>query len=124
MINLLVYGTLRKGIGVNNATINNKNNLFYNYERFGPQKHIKTFYLNGFDMYNLGGYPCVIQGMGRITVEQHQVEDDIFKSIENMEICAGYKTEIIAGCKLFIYKDTKEVKKYCSLITSGDWSLK
>lgn len=117
-IYLLVFGSLRatspKG---------------YNYERFGPgtQKHLKTFHLDGYEMYSLGPYPAVCEGEGVITVELHEVTELAARAIDMMEIGAGYTATpvklVYAGEVIhpIIYTQPKESLRYRTRVVNGDW---
>ena len=111
MKHLLVFGTLRVGD--------------YNYNRFGGnQTYIKTFQLNGFSMFSLGPFPCVVKDkpLNTITVELHSIEDAAFEHVNDMEVGAGYIPEQIKVdgvlATIYVYKS---IPKNCKFIESGDW---
>ena len=115
---LLVFGSLRK---------NSKRG--YNYDRFGKgsQKYIKDVELNDFEMYNLGSYPAICKGKGKIKCELHEVEDTAAHSIERMEIGSGYdgmtiKTQLEDKIiDATIYTWPKERLTRFPKVESGNW---
>ena len=107
----LFYGSLRKG--------------HYNFGRFN-QKYIKTLSLKGYDLYDLGPYPAIVEGEGAVVVELHELDESSDSSIRRMELGAGYKEtliplvhegeEILASLYFFAQKP------YAVKVESGDWS--
>lgn len=77
-IDILVYGSLRKG---------EYNNPYFNME------YVKTFELPGFKMYSLGYYPGIKESnkkTDKIVVDHFRVTPESFRRITNMELSAGY----------------------------------
>lgn len=115
MINLLVFGSLRK-----------TSTKGYNFNRFGfnTQKYIKNVILNGYEMYNLGSYPAICEGDGKIKCELHEVNTTAFQKILIMENGAGYTEKQIKledGTVASIFTMEKEKIKNYPRIKSGDW---
>lgn len=122
----LFYGTLRRQGSVDAC---------YNFDRFGDntQQFIKKIELPGFEMYNLGYYPCIVDSdsQNKIICELHAVDSRAASQIESMEYGAGYdKKEIeveVDGKKevasIFYYKKSKFkfLKDRVRKIDSGDW---
>lgn len=116
MKHLLVFGSLRQ---------NSKRG--YNFNRFGGQEYIKDIELNGFEMYNLGSYPAICEGEGKIKCELHSVKEEAANYIERMEIGAGYtgktiKTELngqIVDATIYTWPKSR-LQKY-NRIESGNW---
>jgi gamma-glutamylcyclotransferase (GGCT)/AIG2-like uncharacterized protein YtfP len=110
MQRLLCYGSLKRNS--------------YNFDRFGKdtQKYIKTLELEGYDLYDLGPYPGLTKGDGKVTVELHEVEDGAFSYIKRMEAGAGYSEgkEIVDGIEasIFFYEGNLEGNPK---IDSGEW---
>ena len=111
---IAVYGSLRKGE--------------YNYERFGGDKSFAykgTFNIPGFKLYSLGPYPAVIEGdkTDKLIVDILETTKDIAKSINNMEVGAGYSAEevMVDGQVATIYVYDHPIKE-TNRVLSGDWS--
>lgn len=119
---IVVYGTLRK-FGDRGKT--------YNFDRFGKnsQKFIKRFNLPGFNLYNLGYFPCVAESVNPtgISVELHEINGEIFELIQSMEAGAGYDEKIIKvendgneiEATIFCMPEARAAK--FKKIESGDW---
>jgi gamma-glutamylcyclotransferase (GGCT)/AIG2-like uncharacterized protein YtfP len=108
----LFYGTLRaKG---------------YNFNRFGGQTPIRTFTLEGYNLYDCG-LPMVTKGDSQIVVELHELTDQSDNYIRRMEFGAGYKEEKIkldeGEASLYVYPPEAECIRRSSnrLVKSGDW---
>ena len=80
MKHIFVYGSLKEGK--------------YNFGRFGPTKVIqKDVKINGFSLYNLGPYPCIVETGNPenfVIGEIHEVSEGNYSSIARMEFGAGY----------------------------------
>lgn len=114
-VNCLFYGTLRK---------NGSRDKTYNFNRFGGQKLIKEVKIKGFNLYNLGYYPCAVEGDGEITCELHEVESQkSFSYLRNMELSAGYKEKEVSvdGVNACIFVMENLDKNRYSKIIDGDW---
>ena len=114
---ILCYGTLR---------FNEDGKPDYNYNRFGGQKFIKEFALEGFQMFSLGSFPCVVPTYNKedkITVELHSVENSAFERINGMEEGAGYRRleVLINGITATIYYYPSNPKG-AKFIENGDWT--
>lgn len=111
----LFYGSLRK---------NGPREKTYNFNRFGGQTYVKTLKIKGFDLYNLGSFPCITEGNGEITCELHNVENESARQIFWMEAGAGYKSKEIKidgeNAIIFYYPEKPQGKDQ-KLIQSGDW---
>lgn len=109
MKKILAYGTLREGQ--------------YNFDRikstFGEHsiKRVESLSIEGYDMYNMGPFPCVTKGGGKIQVEMLELSDNAADAIERMELGAGYEPIMIGEAKMYIYSDVEGYDK----IESGDW---
>lgn len=108
------YGTLR--------------NNHYNFKRFAPQglEYNSTHRVKGFELWDLGPYPYVIEKEdSEITIDILQMDDITKRRIDNMELGADYKMKQITidgkDCTIYfmdrIYKNT-------TLIPSGDYNDK
>jgi gamma-glutamylcyclotransferase (GGCT)/AIG2-like uncharacterized protein YtfP len=125
-----VYGTLRKGDS-----------------RFGVldgcECIIEEAYLDGYDMLNLGSFPGIIPGEGRIRGEIYQIDDVILSRLDSIE---GYReddpkhslyirTVVTPGDHLGVYGLEEDCityvfntegrmqhhKKEDMIVESGDW---
>lgn len=110
MSNLIaVYGSLRKGE--------------YNQEGRNGMKYLSTHEIDGYELYSFGSYPGIKEGKGKLTVDIFECTDQCKKSIDWMEIGAGYviKPITIEGkeCDLYVYNH--DVEGYTK-VESGDWS--
>lgn len=112
------YGTLRKG--------------FYNHDRFDGVKYLGTTQIKGFDLYDLGPYPCVVRNPeGKLTIDLLEVTDTTKNLTDRMEIGAGYGIEEINieldgnnyhDVTIYTY-NTKQLGN-AKLIASGDYTSK
>src|SRR5438067_1043572 len=88
----------------------------YNFNRFGEgtQKYIKTLTLEGYDIYDLGYFPGLTKGDGKVVVELHEVQDDAFEGIVRMEKGAGYVEgkEMIDGVEAAIFFYNGDLSRY------------
>lgn len=115
---IAAYGTLRKG--------------FYNHDRFDGVKYLGTTRIKGFDLYNLGPYPCVVKNPeGELTIDLLEVTPITKTNIDRMEIGAGYGIEEINieldgnnyhDVTIYTY-NTKQLGN-AKLIASGDYTSK
>jgi gamma-glutamylcyclotransferase (GGCT)/AIG2-like uncharacterized protein YtfP len=112
MKHILVFGSLRQ-----------HSKRGYNFDRFSGQKFIRNIELDGFEMYDLGSFPAICRGQGKIKAELHSVEDVAAERIERMEIGAGYKSIPIDidNIKASIYIMDKERLQGYPKVESGDW---
>ena len=113
---MAVYGTLRKGNG--------------NFKYFlKDKKCLGTIKVEGFKMYNLGFYPCIVPTKNKkdiITVEVYKLDDekdkDTINSINGMERGAGYligEVETKFGKALYYYYPYIPESE---CIEHGDWN--
>lgn len=114
MKRIYTYGSLR---------LNEYNYNFF-VERYGEEnfKHIKTKTITGYELYSLGSYPVIIPVEEEIplVVDEFEVSDEVFKSIHNMEIGAGYYAQEVDGN--IIYYMEKVPSWNAGKVDSGDWS--
>lgn len=103
----------------------------YNFNRFaqyGEQIYIRDVKLKGYEMYDLGAYPAVCEGEGRIKAELHAVTNKAFNYIEAMELGAGYSPKTIKlnidfddeDAVIFLYP--KRLPNGINKVVSGDWN--
>lgn len=111
MRHLLVFGSLRQ---------NSKRG--YNFQRFGGQTYLKDVELDGFEMVNLGAYPAIYKGNGKIKCELHAVEDKSFEYIKRMELGAGYQEQVLKEYNASIFLMDKEQLENYPRVKSGDWN--
>lgn len=106
----LFYGSLKKD--------------HYNFNRFGGQTFVKEVELDGYELFNLGSYPAILEGKGKIIAELHEVTPEAFASIRRMEIGAGYseKQKEIDGEKasLFVFSESR-IRNAFPKIEDGNW---
>jgi gamma-glutamylcyclotransferase (GGCT)/AIG2-like uncharacterized protein YtfP len=109
----LFYGSLKSGM--------------YNFDRFGKgtQKYVKTVKLDGYELYNLGAYPGLTKGKGKVTFELHEVDDKAFEHIKQMELGAGYREETVnvdgIPATLYIYENKYGRLTDKDKVESGNW---
>lgn len=115
MHHILVYGSLRK-----------HSERGYNFNRFQGQEFIKKVTLDGYELYDLGPYPALTEGNGKVVFELHSIEDDSFKCIQYMEQGAGYteKKVNVDGIEASIFVWPKRRIEACKAprVESGDWN--
>lgn len=112
MPHIASYGTLRVG--------------HYNFSRFDLTPVKESVVIKGFDLYDLGSYPCVEENPGEeITVDILECSEDTLQRIRRMEIGAGYnyKTIDIEGIECEIYYYNK-IPNYATKIEHGDYNRK
>lgn len=118
MKTIAVYGTLRK------------EGIYHDHYFKATDKPLGTQYIQGFDMYSLSNWPCIIKGKGKIFIEVYKVDDDIADRIEAMERRAGYdviKVPTFNGIAQMFYMSEEELKKKItqgfsgSIVPQGDW---
>jgi gamma-glutamylcyclotransferase (GGCT)/AIG2-like uncharacterized protein YtfP len=116
-VNLLVYGTLKPG--------------HYNFDRFFNETNVKVgeeIKLPGFKMYSLGAYPCVVHTENNediiTAVKLKNVKSNIFNSINNMELGAGYvRKEIqLDNETYFIYVFRANNIHNLKVVENGNWN--
>lgn len=97
----------------------------YNFGRFSGQKLIKSdIKLEGYEMFNLGAYPCIVEGKGTVTAELQEVSDEAYANIQRMEAGAGYsRKEIdIDGVKATLFiMNKEEIGDWAKKVESGNW---
>ena len=68
---VFVYGTLRDGEG--------------NHRLLENSEFLRDEVLIGFDMFNVGGFPAVIEGDGYVVGEVYEVDEQTLKSLHRLE---------------------------------------
>ncbi len=108
MSKVAVYGTLRRGQ--------------YNHRVLGSSAiYLGTADISGFKMHNLGAFPGVVRGEGRIVVELYEGAD--IKALDVLESEGSLyrrQTENIMGEDYYIYTLIPPAVRYPE-IKSGDW---
>lgn len=109
---IFVYGTLKKG-GSNHQFLAGKT-----LERYS--------WVEGWDLFNLGPYPCACKGTGRIAVEAYIITPTDLYLLDELE---GYpilynRMEVVdtAGTKGLLYY-MEEAPIGASLIENGIWKV-
>lgn len=113
---IAAYGTLRKG--------------HYNHNRFDVT-YIGTTTVEGFQLWDLGPYPCVVRTDSNedvLTVDILEVDEENYKYITGMEIGARYNVEMIEveyngqiyECTIYTFK---VAPAYARQIESGNYSI-
>lgn len=111
-INLVVYGTLKKGGALHGRLIS-----------IGAE-FIKEAKLPGFKMYNVGWYPAIIDDdSGSIHVEVYKIPESSLRVIDSVE---GYphlyqRKETKLG-HIYFMEDKNRVSTYKE-ITDGNWDV-
>jgi gamma-glutamylcyclotransferase (GGCT)/AIG2-like uncharacterized protein YtfP len=116
MKRICVYGSLRVG----------EYNYNYFKSRYGEDmKYIRTVMLEGYKLYSLGSYPGIkeSQGVETLLVDILEVSEDLYYSITEMELGAGYSCKQLnidgIDTTLYVYEGPVSDK---NLVESGDWS--
>jgi len=116
-----LYGSLREGLH-NHSIIKNHSELIS-----------KTAVINGFELYTLGSYPCVIPTQKKDNVVIGEIykinDDDVIKRVHLMEIHSGYKLvetlalDLISNkpINVFVYEYKNTNLNPKDKIESGDW---
>jgi len=112
---IFVYGTLRKGFGLNPYM-----NAF---------KYLGVGKLNGYDMYSNGSYPMIVRGSSEIVGEVYEIKNGIneINILDKIE-CAYNRTLVrvklnnaLTDAEAYVYKGAvNNLKK----IESGNWILR
>jgi gamma-glutamylcyclotransferase (GGCT)/AIG2-like uncharacterized protein YtfP len=119
---LFAYGSLRYGFELNHFL---KESRFVGYG-----------FAEGFEMYDLGSYPGVVKGDGIIWGEVYEINEDLLKTLDEVEDYKGkeddlytrYKTRVFFDQKrkyyldgVYIYVYNQDIS-YRDKIESGDYS--
>ena len=128
LVRLFVYGSLRRA-EYNHARVN----------QWVPGEvlaHIADGYITDAALHNLGVYPALVAGGGRVIGEVYDVPQHLFNYINSMEVGAGYEgrpVQVLIGdqkpdeegpsINALAYFYTGGVNP-ASRIPSGDWSLR
>lgn len=114
---IIAYGSLRA-----------RSSRGHNHNRFGAnsQRFIRMVTLPGYDLYSIAGgaYPAVTKGDGTLIAELHEVTQDAFDLISEMETGSGYVSEPVEidGKVATIYTmAANRLKGRCPKVESGDW---
>lgn len=119
---LFVYGTLRYGFELNHLL---RNSPF-----------IGLGYVEGFKMYDLGGYPGCVKGDGTIWGEVYQVSEELLRKLDEVEGYSGTPDDLyertsvtvnfdqkrkykLSGVQMYVYRRSID-DKY--VIREGDFS--
>lgn len=115
-MNVLVYGTLRKGEG--------------NYRHFldGMEPKVVDM-LTNFKMYSLGAFPAIVESPDKndfVVVELYEIDEVILKKLDRLE---GYprfynrkEVSTVTGNKGWVYyQEEKNADGRWELIPGGDW---
>lgn len=116
MKRICVYGSLRLG----------EYNYNYFKKRYGnDMNYIRIIVLEGYKLYSLGSYPGIKESKGGelLTVDILEVSEDLYYSITEMELGAGYSCKKLnidnIDTTLYVYEGPTYEK---DLVKSGDWS--
>lgn len=115
MINVFIYGSLKKGF-FNHSLI----------EEYPKNKFIRKGFVEGYELYLLWSYPGIKPSSqnDKLYVELYSLTDEVFEVIDRMERLAGYtptEVEDDEGNKGVIYVYDREVNKD-NIISSGNWT--
>lgn len=115
MVNVFVYGTLRKG-QIRHGVL--KGSLFIGYG-----------FLKGYDMYNLGSFPAIVKGSGVVYGEVYSTNEETLKTLDYIEgvDCGLYKRELKTielesgeVIEAFVYVFSRSLSG-AARIKDGDW---
>jgi len=111
MVRLFVYGSLRTGL--------------YNNPLLGKNTYVRDTEIKNYKMYSLGHYPFIMPGNGTIKGELHEITQENYNNIRQMEEGAGYK--LIKGKTLdgtpttyYVY-EIMPTHRRPEIILGGDW---
>lgn len=113
---IFVYGTLRKGEGLN--------------EYMGNFKYLGVTKIDGFEIYSNGYFPMIIRGNGEVVGEVYEIENgqNDISMLDRIE-CAYIRTKVnvvLNGedveVETYIYKDN--IQETDVKINSGDWLVR
>ena len=111
MRNIFVYGTLKKGYG-NHRVMQNAEGVF-----------VQEDTLQGYDIYDLGGIPGVIEGEGEVTGEVFSVSDEGLPYLDRLE---GHPTfykrseaTTLGGIPVEVYIIQRDMSRCTKL--NGSW---
>lgn len=108
---IIVYGTLKK----------DQYNYKYIKQMCGEDSLVKKedLVLDGFEMYDLGSYPGIVQAEnGQIVCEVMEASPKAANFIQMMEQSSGYREAIIDNARIYIY--ARPIKSY-NKIETGEW---
>lgn len=115
---IAVYGSLREGE--------------YNFERIKEYyglSSIKTLAndieIEGYDLFDLGMYPAISEGKGKLIIDVLSVNDQAATFIERMELGAGYNISTVRVPRygeITIYTYPPNSFPASRLVASGNWS--
>ena len=114
MVNVFVYGTLKKGFALNYL--------------FVGSKFVGEASLKGYEMYSLTFFPCIIKGEGEVFGEVYNISKELLKKLDLVEI--GYRREELdveineKKMKVYTYIDNVDRKGFLpklKKVDSGVW---
>lgn len=114
MVNIFVYGTLKKGFALNYL--------------FVDSKFVGEASLKGYEMYSLTFFPCITKGKGKVFGEVYNISKNLLKRLDLVEI--GYRREEVnievsgKKMKVYIYIDNVDRSKFpfkLKKVNSGVW---
>lgn len=117
MVNVFVYGTLKKGFGLNYL--------------LDSSKFIGEAKLEGYEMYSLVSFaPFIVKGDGKVYGEVYEISEDLLKKLDKFEARYNRKeveVEILGEkMKVYVYIIKMDIKKkglpfLLNKISSGVW---
>jgi len=109
-----VFGTLRQGS--------------YNNHLMSKFSFLEKKTLSGYKMYDLGGYPTIVQGEGSIVVEIYETDSPVAMwSLDRLEVPHNYCSEAILidgeAVKIYlgIFSEESLIREKVRFLESGDW---
>ena len=114
MVNIFVYGTLKKGFALNYLFVDS---IF-----------VGEANLKGYEMYSLAFFPVITKGDGEIYGEVYNISKDLLKKLDTVEI--GYRREEVnveingKKVKAYVYIDNVDRSKFLfklKKVNSGIW---
>ena len=115
MHTIAVYGTLRKGYG--------------NHRLLRAAKPLGNALVTGYAMHSLGGFPAITPGVGTVTVELFEVDDQALTACDHLEGHPNWYARTPAttttgkACEIYVMPASKLDGRlgHNTLIASGDW---
>lgn len=110
---LAVYGTLRKGYGLNSY--------------LSEGKFIGMFRLNNFNLYMSGGLPTIKEGKESVVVEVYEITEDLLQILDRVEgVSSGfYKRKLVKinDFDVYVYVGGYSFNENdCRLVEDGDFT--
>lgn len=111
ILRVFVYGSLLSGLRLNPC--------------LQTSKFISKDSISGYSLYDLGSFPGIVRGTGKVVGEVYEISLDVLKELDRVEqngylyIRSLIKTD--GGKEVFVYEMNNEIFEMTTIIPSGDW---